>query len=372
MTGVFCEVLPRLGLHIQFWGNLFILRSMVRGMEVRRILLTGFDAFGGLSENISWQVAEYLGNASSVVDLGPRESGSGQPLHRSICIEWVAQRLSVDEAGSRAVAEMIGNGALNGFSAIIHLGLARHAKVPRIESQGINLNRFREADNSGRISNGKIVVNGPDLIPCSVDSEYVLQDGLSTSLEVSHDAGGYVCNETLYRTLYALDTDMDRRGPCTFIHLPPSEEMDFKAQLNLVKRVSAIVVQPPHIEVAGALFRNGNQWMASRRSSGLHEGLWEFPGGKLEPGESVLDALIRECDEELGWSIRPIQLFERVDHVYPHASVELEFWICAYEGDNPPALRSHTEHRWVAKEDLGKLDWLEADIPLIKRIQSLD
>ena len=341
-------------------------------METRRVLLTGFDAFGGLSENISWQVAELLGETSSIVDLGPRESGSGQPLHRTICIEWVAQRLSVDEAGSRAVADMISNGSLDDFSAIIHLGLARDAKVPRIESQGINRNRFMEADNSGRTSNGEIVVNGPDLISCSVDSEYVRQDGLSTILELSHDAGGYVCNETLYRTLHALDKDADEVIPCTFLHLPPSEEMDIKVQLNLVQRVSAIVVQPPHIEVAGALFRNGNQWMASRRASGRHEGLWEFPGGKLELGETVSDALIRECDEELGWTIQPIQFFERISHVYPHASVELEFWICAYDGGAPPALRSHTEHRWVAKEDLGELDWLEADVPLVKRIQSLD
>tara|TARA_B100001113_G_scaffold118598_1_gene96867 strand:- start:1679 stop:2704 length:1026 start_codon:yes stop_codon:yes gene_type:complete len=341
-------------------------------METRRVLLTGFDAFGGLSENISWQVAELLGETSSIVDLGPRESGSGQPLHRTICIEWVAQRLSVDEAGSRAVADMISNGSLDDFSAIIHLGLARDAKVPRIESQGINRNRFMEADNSGRTSNGEIVVNGPDLISCSVDSEYVRQDGLSTILELSHDAGGYVCNETLYRTLHALDKDADEVIPCTFLHLPPSEEMDIKVQLNLVQRVSAIVVQPPHIEVAGALFRNGTQWMVSRRASGRHEGLWEFPGGKLELGETVSDALIRECDEELGWTIQPIQFFERIFHVYPHASVELEFWICEYDGGAPPALRSHTEHRWVAKEDLGELDWLEADVPLVKRIQSLD
>ena len=59
-------------------------------MEVRRILLTGFEPFGGLSENISWQIAEFLGGTSSIVELGPRESGSGQALHRSICVEWVA------------------------------------------------------------------------------------------------------------------------------------------------------------------------------------------------------------------------------------------------------------------------------------------
>ena len=111
-------------------------------MEVRRILLTGFEPFGGLSENISWQIAEFLGGTSSIVELGPRESGSGQALHRSICVEWVAQRLSVDEAGSRTIAEMISTGGLDEFSAIIHLGLARDAKAPRIESQGLNKNSF--------------------------------------------------------------------------------------------------------------------------------------------------------------------------------------------------------------------------------------
>ena len=111
--------------------------------------------------------------------------------------------------------------------------------------------------------------------------------------------------------------------------------------------------------------------MASRRASGRHQGLWEFPGGKLEPGETVYDALIRECDEELGWSIKPIRFFERFNYVYPDISVELEFWMCEYEGDSPPALRSHTEHRWVPREDLDQLNWLEADISLVKRIQSL-
>ena len=341
-------------------------------MEVHRVLLTGFEPFGGLSKNVSWQIADFLGETSSVVDLGPRESGSGQPLHRSIPIEWEARCLSVDKAGSCVIAEMISAGELDGFSAIIHLGLARNAKVPRIESQGLNQNRFREADNSGRTSNERIVVNGPDSIPCSVDAGHVCRDGLTGFLEVSNDAGGYVCNETLYRTLYALDKRNGEPIPCTFIHLPSFEDMDFEVQLNLVKRVSAIVVQPPHIEVVGALFRNGDQWMASRRASGRHEGLWEFPGGKLEPGETVYDALIRECDEELGWAIKPIRLFERINYVYSHVSVELEFWICAYEGDSLPALRSHTEHRWVAKEDLDQLNWLEADISLVKRIQSLD
>ncbi len=341
-------------------------------MEVRRILLTGFEPFGGLSDNISWQIAEFLGGTSSIVELGPRESGSGQALHRSICVEWGAQRLSVDEAGSRTIAEMISTGGLDEFSAIIHLGLARGAKAPRIESQGLNKNSFREADNSGRESNECIIENGPDKILCSVDANHVCRDGLASILEVSHDAGGYVCNETLYRTLHALNMAENKQISCTFLHLPPSNEMAFNSQLNLVKRVSAIVVQPPHIEVVGALFRNGNQWMVSRRASGIHAGLWEFPGGKLEPGETVSDALIRECNEELGWAIHPIRFFERIDYVYPHVSVELEFWICKYEGDASPALRSHTEHRWVDKEDLHVLNWLEADIPLVERIQSLD
>ena len=341
-------------------------------MEVRRVLVTGFEPFGGLSENISWKIAKSLGGTSSVVNLGPRESGSRQALHRSICIEWVAELLSVDEVGSRTIAEMINSGSLDEFSAIIHLGLARDAKVPRIESQGLNKNSFREADNSGRISGGCIIKNAPVSIACSVDVNHVCRDVQSSILEVSHDAGGYVCNETLYRTLHALNKNGDGLIPCTFLHLPSLESMDFESQLNLVKRVSAIVVQPPHIEVVGALFRNENQWMVSRRASGQHEGLWEFPGGKLEPGETVYDALIRECDEELGWCINPIRFFQRIDYVYPHVSVELEFWICTYDGDTPPALRNHTEHRWVEKEDLHKLNWLEADIPLVNRIQSLD
>lgn len=118
---------------------------------------------------------------------------------------------------------------------------------------------------------------------------------------------------------------------------------------------------------AGVLEREG-KILAARRKKGSHlEGYWEFPGGKLEPGESPEDCLVRELAEEIGVRVQPRGIAEVVFHRYPEKSVLLLFYRCdLLEGEPRPI--ECDEVRWVALEELPSLDWAPADVPFVRRL----
>ena len=200
-------------------------------------------------------------------------------------------------------------------------------------------------------------------------SKDILSEDLKYSYVISDDAGGFVCNETLYNSLHALRSK-DRDIPCIFVHLPSEEFMSINEQVEFVTRISAIVVQPRHVDVVGAIFENEGKWLASKRKGPIHSDKWEFPGGKIERGESENHALIRECKEELDWDITPLDRMMVIDYRYSDFTVTLHFWRCISHSDAPPSTHSHSEHRWIKTSMLHNFDWLEADIPLIEYIQS--
>ncbi len=85
----------------------------------------------------------------------------------------------------------------------------------------------------------------------------------------------------------------------------------------------------PAIEVSAAIiFRDGKLLIAQRHTASHLGGLWEFPGGKREPGETSEQCLVREIREELGVEISVGELFEEVSHTYPEKSVHLKFFFC--------------------------------------------
>jgi len=92
--------------------------------------------------------------------------------------------------------------------------------------------------------------------------------------------------------------------------------------------------------------------IARRPSKGLLGGLWEFPGGKLEEGESHAEALVREIREELGCDVIATRKCGDYRHAYTHFKVTLEAWFAEINGDQPSALEA-SEIRWVKIEDLG-------------------
>jgi len=336
-----------------------------------KILLTGFEPFAGMKTNVSGNVADLLDSTTSKFALGEHSVGSRGVLERNPIITWESEILPVDSQGSNRISRRVLSTEINDFDAIIHLGLARNAKIPLIETRALNLNRFNSADNRGRIANGEIVEGGPSEIPVTASIDSIRCENLKHQFEFSNDAGGYVCNETLYNTLLALTSSIDQQViPCLFIHLPPEENMSLEAQVEFVTCISAIVAQPRHVDVVGAMFEIDGRWLASKRNDSFHDGKWEFPGGKIEVDETEEMALIRECKEELDWDVKPIERMMVIEHQYPNLTVTLHFWRCESLSEGPPAINSHSEHQWIKTASLHDVDWLEADKPLIQFLQS--
>jgi len=125
------------------------------------------------------------------------------------------------------------------------------------------------------------------------------------------------------------------------------------------------------IRVVAALIERGNEVLVSRRRDRPHKpGLWEFPGGKIEPGESEHAALIRELREELDIESTPGALYARVEHRYAELHVELSLFRATIPASAAPRALEASEVRWVPRGELPSLPFLEADIGLVQRIAS--
>lgn len=126
------------------------------------------------------------------------------------------------------------------------------------------------------------------------------------------------------------------------------------------------------VEIAAAVIRDGaGRVLVARRLAGAHlAGLFEFPGGKVRPGERPEDACRRECREELGVLVRVLgPAAPRFEHAYPDRRVALSFFFCALEpGSPPPRALAAGELRWVEAARLGELEWPEANRALIARL----
>ncbi len=127
------------------------------------------------------------------------------------------------------------------------------------------------------------------------------------------------------------------------------------------------------VKVVAAVIRAVNKEgtpviFATQRGYGEFKDGWEFPGGKIEEGESPQEALKREIREELDTEIRVGTLIETVEYDYPgfHLSMDC-FWAEVVSGDL--VLKEHEAARWLAKEELGTVDWLPADITLVETIR---
>jgi 8-oxo-dGTP diphosphatase len=126
----------------------------------------------------------------------------------------------------------------------------------------------------------------------------------------------------------------------------------------------------PRVIVAAVIITNGRVLACERAAPPEVAGRWEFPGGKVEPGESDQQALARECAEELG--VR-VEVGDRVGPDVPLAhgrAVLRVFAVRLLEGDTPRALE-HTSMRWLAADELDSVPWLPADQPIVAELPSL-
>jgi 8-oxo-dGTP diphosphatase len=123
------------------------------------------------------------------------------------------------------------------------------------------------------------------------------------------------------------------------------------------------------VQVVAAVVRRGGRILVTRRPpGGPLGGLWEFPGGKVEPGESEPDALRREIAEELGCDVTVGPLLFRHAHDYPHIHVDLAFYACAMDDTAEPRCLGVAELAWAEPERLGDFSFCPADVPVLDRI----
>jgi 8-oxo-dGTP diphosphatase len=127
----------------------------------------------------------------------------------------------------------------------------------------------------------------------------------------------------------------------------------------------------PHhaIQVSAALiFHNGRLLIAQRHAGSHLGGLWEFPGGKREPGETAEQCLIREIREELATDVIVGTLFESITHAYPEKTVQLDFFLCRLAGAEPRPVGC-AGLRWVRRLDLDGHEFPAADARLLLKLQ---
>jgi len=111
----------------------------------------------------------------------------------------------------------------------------------------------------------------------------------------------------------------------------------------------------------------GRLLVGERPAEKDYAGQWEFPGGKLEPGESVFDALVREFREELNLQVDSADALFSCEHVYPDRQVELHFWrVTEYQGEAEGLEGQRL--RWVQADDLASLDFLEGNRALLEKV----
>ena len=122
------------------------------------------------------------------------------------------------------------------------------------------------------------------------------------------------------------------------------------------------------IKVVAAIIKHGDKVFATQRGYGELKGGWEFPGGKIEAGETPQQALIREIKEELDTEIEVNAYMDTVEYDYPtfHLSMDC-YWCEIITGDL--VLKEHEAAKWLTREQLGDVDWLPADQGLVEGIR---
>lgn len=121
------------------------------------------------------------------------------------------------------------------------------------------------------------------------------------------------------------------------------------------------------IEVVAAIIVDDECILATQRGYGDLAGGWEFPGGKVEPGETNEDALVREIHEELDARIEVKQPLVTVEYQYPTFFLRMHCYLCHLESSI--TLLEHQAAKWVSKDDIDSLEWLPADIEVVDAIK---
>jgi len=136
-----------------------------------------------------------------------------------------------------------------------------------------------------------------------------------------------------------------------------------------VLRPSEPALRAPVVVVAGILWREGRVLAVQRPEGKPQAGFWEFPGGKVEEGEALEDALVREFEEELGLTPRAFAFWRSERHSYPELTVQLHFFQITEADGTLSALEGH-HFAWVLPAEARSLPFLEADAAIVAALDS--
>lgn len=126
-------------------------------------------------------------------------------------------------------------------------------------------------------------------------------------------------------------------------------------EMKIVKVVAAIIIENEKV-------------FATQRGYGEFKDGWEFPGGKIESGETAQDAIVREIKEELDTVVEVVELLDTVEYDYPQFHLSMDCFICKIKSGNL-VLKEHEAAKWLTKETLESVEWLPADLGLIGNIK---
>ena len=122
------------------------------------------------------------------------------------------------------------------------------------------------------------------------------------------------------------------------------------------------------VRVVAAVIRKDDKIFATQRGYGEFKDGWEFPGGKIEEGETPEQALTREIKEELDTEIQVGKLIDTIEYDYPKFHLSMDcFWCEIMQGGLE--LKEHEAARWLSKEELYSVDWLPADVGVVEKIK---
>ncbi|ATC57917.1 (deoxy)nucleoside triphosphate pyrophosphohydrolase [Vibrio anguillarum] len=127
-----------------------------------------------------------------------------------------------------------------------------------------------------------------------------------------------------------------------------------------------------HIEVVAAVLKNEGEFLAVQRAPSKLDYVskkWEFPGGKVEAGETLVTAITRELDEELRITVNDPKFLLTIEHSYPDFDITMYCFVVEVP-TRELELTEHIDSRWLSKDQLWDVDWAAADMPAVEKLQA--
>lgn len=125
-----------------------------------------------------------------------------------------------------------------------------------------------------------------------------------------------------------------------------------------------------HVYGAAGILKSGNRICVLRRKFGDFAGFYEFPGGKVEPGETAEQAVVRECKEELDVEVKILHLVDIIEHDYPGFHLTMPLYLCEIVSGELQ-LSVHDDLVWLDQTNVEKLNWIEATRYLVPKIKEI-